>query len=334
MIPNRQPDCVSQSITGTPLAEAISTSRTTSITTCLPTRSIPRPASPAVPILNSPHGYYNRQNLYNYDLVLLPMHRVSFRLAYNRNRFDGPAFSSIHEGTEALLNESTDNTLNGYRFGVDFRAAKKTTLSYTQSLQYYDGGTTYGLNPFNSWPLPNGTPVSLGLSWFNNGSPCSVPLMGGVANPTCNGFLDYSLDQHINTFIPTEQFNLASSSIKRLDFNGQFQYSHAQMNTPFTEDFSGLISRSGTLGSNTAGSNSSAKWNSSSADISATYHLSNKLRLVETFRFRNFSVAGNYLNLQDNYFTAAGNGSATLLTPIGNISGYDPCLTAPALRPT
>ena len=35
------------------------------------------------------------------------MHRVSFRLDYNRNRFIGPAFSSIHEGTEALLTETT-----------------------------------------------------------------------------------------------------------------------------------------------------------------------------------------------------------------------------------
>ena len=210
----------------------------------------PPTGSPFIPILNSPHGYYNRQNLYNFDLVVLPMHRVSFRADYNRNRLDGPAFSSIHEGTEALLNESTDNTLNGYRFGVDFRATKKTTLSYTQLLQYYDGGTTYGLNPFNSWPLSNGTPVSLGLSWFNSGSPCAKPLINGIANPTCNGFLDYSLDQHINTFTPTEQFNLTSSSLKWLDFNGQFQYSHAQMNTPFTEVLSGLTSRTASLGWN------------------------------------------------------------------------------------
>ncbi|MFZ0312191.1 MAG: hypothetical protein WAL85_05750 [Candidatus Korobacteraceae bacterium] len=275
----------------------------------------PPTGSPPLPILNSPHGYYNRQNLYNFDLVVLPMHRVSFRLDYNRNRFDGPAFSSIHEGTEALLNESTDNTLNGFRFGVDVRATKKTTLSYTQLLQYYDGGTTYGLNSFNSYPLSNGTPVSLGLPWFNNGSPCSMPLMNGIANPTCNGFLNYSLDQHINTFIPTEQFNLASSSIKHLDFNGQFQYSHAQMNTPFTEVFSGLTSRSASLGSDTAGSNSSAKWNSASADVSATYHITDKLRLVETFRFRNFSVSGDYLDLQTNYFAAAGT-TGSLLTPV------------------
>jgi hypothetical protein len=276
----------------------------------------PPTGSPFIPVLNSPHAFYNRQNLYNFDLVVLPMHKVSFRADYNRNRFDGPALSSIHLGTEAQLNESTDNTLNGYRFGVDFRATKKTTLSYTQLLQYYNGGTTYGLNPFNSWPLPNGSPVSLGLSWFNGGSPCSQPVTGGIANPTCNGFLSYSLDQHINTFIPTEQLNLTSSSLKWLDFNGQFQYSHAQMNTPFTELFNGLISRSASLGSNTTGSSSSAKWNSSSADVSATIHVTSKLRLVETFRFRNFSVAGNYLNLSSNYFNAAAFGSASLINPI------------------
>ena len=163
---------------------------------------------PFIPILNSPHGYYNRQNLYNYDLVVLPMHRCSFRASYNCYRFDGPAFSSLHIGTEALLNETTDNTLNGYRFGADFRANKKTTVSYTQLLQYYNGGTTYGLNPFNSWPLSNGVPVSFGLSWFNGGSPCSAPLHNGVANPSCNGYFNYSQLQDLDTFIFTEQLNL------------------------------------------------------------------------------------------------------------------------------
>ena len=100
-------------------------------------------ANPFIPILNSPHSYYNRQNLYNYDLVVLPMHRISFRVDYSRNRVSGPSFSSVHQGTEPLNNENWDSTLNGYRFGADFRVNKKTTLSYTQSLQYYDGGQNY-----------------------------------------------------------------------------------------------------------------------------------------------------------------------------------------------
>jgi hypothetical protein len=276
----------------------------------------PPSGQPYLPILNSPHGYYNRQNLYNFGIVVLPMSRLSFRLDYNRNRFIGPAFSSLHEGTDASTSESTNNALNGYRFGADFRVTKKTTLSYTQLLQYYSGDTTYGLNPINSYPLSNGNEVSFGLPWFNGGSPCAAPLKNGIANPTCNGFFGYSLYQRQRTFIPTEQLNLKSSSLKWLDFNGQFQYSHANMNTPLTAIFSGLSSRTANLGYNTAGSSSSARWNSASADISATIHLSDRLRLVEIFRFRNFSVAGDYLNLTSNFFNAASFGSASLLNPV------------------
>jgi len=281
----------------------------------------PPTGTPFIPILNSPHTYFNTQNLYNFDLVLLPTQPVSFRIDYNRNRFIGPAFSTIHEGTEALTNEDTNNLLNGYRFGVDIRVNKKTTLSYTQLFQFYAGDTTYSLNSFNSWPLPNGTPVTFGLPWFNSGSPCSAPLTNGIANPTCNGFFDYSLFQQVHTNIPTEQLNFVSSSLKWLDFNGQYQYSHADMRTPFEEDFSGLISRSNLLGSNTTGSSSNARWNSSSADVSATIHLSDRLRLVETFRFRTFSVSGNFLDLTSNFYTAASLGSANLLSPIYSFPG-------------
>ena len=129
----------------------------------------PSGGTPFIPILNSPHAYYNRQNLYNFDLVVLPTHRISFRVGYNRNRITGPSFSSVHQGTESLNNQNWDSTLNGYHFGADFRVNKKTTLSYTQLLQYYDGGSTYNLNTFNSWPLSNGSSVTFGLPWFNGG---------------------------------------------------------------------------------------------------------------------------------------------------------------------
>jgi hypothetical protein len=280
-----------------------------------PLNPTPPPGNPAVPILFSPHTYFDRQNLYNFDLVVLPMHTVSFRAGYSRNRIIGPTFSSLHEGTDALLNENWNNQLNSFRFGVDWRANPKTTLSYTQLLQYYTGGTTYSLNPFNSWPLSNSTLVSLGLPWFNGGSPCSAPLKNGIANPSCNGFFNYSLFQHEHTFIPTEQINMRSSSLKWLDFNGQYQYSHAQMNTPLTAIFSGLSSRTGELGYNTAGSSSSAKWNSASGDVSGTVHISDRLRLVETFRFRNYTVAGNFQDFENSFFPRAPT-TASLLTPV------------------
>jgi hypothetical protein len=276
----------------------------------------PPTGTPFVPVLTSPHAYYNRQNLYNFGLVILPTHTVSFRLDYNRNRFLGPSYSSIHEGADVQLNQNYNNTLNGYRFGADAHLNKKTILSYTQMFQQYSGKTLYSLNPFNSWPLPNGEAVTFGLSWLNGGSPCSTPLNNGIANLTCNGFLKYNQYQHVSTFIPTEQVNLKSSSLKWLDFNGQFQYSHARSDTPLTALFSGLTTRSSNLGYNTSGSSSSARWNSSSADISAIFHITDKLRLVETFRYRDFSVSGNYLDLASNFFTAASQGPVTLLSPV------------------
>jgi hypothetical protein len=276
----------------------------------------PPTGTPFVPVLVSPHAYYNRQNLYNFDLVVLPMQRVSFRVDYNRNRFIGPSYSSIHEGTDVQLNQDYNNTLNGFRFGADARLTKKTILSYTQMFQSYSGETFYSLNPFNSYSLPNGTPVTFGLPWFNSGSPCSTPIKNGFANPACNGFLSYDQFQQVSTFIPTEQVNLKSSSLKWLDFNGQYQYSHARSDTPLTAIFSGLSTRSSNLGYNTSGSSSSSRWNSSSADISAIFHVTDKLRLVETFRFRDFSVSGNFLEMESNFFTAASQGSATLLSPV------------------
>jgi len=273
-------------------------------------------ANPFIPILNSPHAFYNRQNLYNFDLVILPTHRISFRVGYNRNRFTGPSFSSVHQGTEPVNKQNWDTTLNGYHFGADFRVTKKTTLSYTQLLQYYDGGSTYNLNTFNSWPLSNGSTVTFGLPWFNGGSPCSAPLKNGIANPVCNGYTNYSLFQHANTSIPTEQVNLVSSSLKWLDFNAQYQYSHASSSTPLNETFFGLTTRSNNLGYTAGGSKANSRWNSSSADVSATIHFNDQLRLVEVFRFRNFSVAGTLLDQEAAYFNAASLGAGSLLNPI------------------
>ncbi len=51
--------------------------------------------SPNLPVLNSPHAYYNRQNLYNFGVALLPMRRFSIRFDYTRNSFLGPRSAAI-----------------------------------------------------------------------------------------------------------------------------------------------------------------------------------------------------------------------------------------------
>jgi hypothetical protein len=93
--------------------------------------------------------------------------------------------------------------------------------------------------------------------------------------------------------------------MKNLDFTGTFSYSAADMSTPIDELFNGLITRTGEREINTSGTQSSARWISVVADAGATYHFSEKLRLVDSFRFRNFRVPGSMDLLQLSLFNAA-----------------------------
>ena len=54
-------------------------------------------------ISTSPHLFNTRRRMGDYNLTLLPQSKIRFRLGYSRNVNDGPAFSSLHQGTEALL---------------------------------------------------------------------------------------------------------------------------------------------------------------------------------------------------------------------------------------
>lgn len=262
-------------------------------------------ATPVINVNNSPHAYYNGRHMYDFGLTIFPQRRFSIILDYNRNRQYGPSFSSVHEGTDALLFQPINTTLDQYRFGFRWNMLRHTSATFMENIQAYKGDTDYFLTPFNSVPLANGVPVEFGLPWFNGGSPCATPVIGGVANPSCNGYLDYSRTQRVRTTIPTEQLLFQSSSIKRLDVSGTFSYSNAQMTSPLEEFFNGLISRTGEREINTAGSHSAADWISVVTDFGVTYHITDRLRLVDRFNFRDYRIPGTFDLLQTSLFNAS-----------------------------
>ena len=151
----------------------------------------------------------------DYNLTLLPQSKIRFRLGYSRNVNDGPSFSSLHQGTEALLFQNWRNTVNAYRLGVDFKLLPKTNISYDQIFNYYKGDT--GVADQNqNFQLANGTPVDIGISLNNAANqPCAGTFLatGGV-NPVCNGFLSYSRNGRVRTSMPTEQLSLQSNYFK------------------------------------------------------------------------------------------------------------------------
>ena len=114
----------------------------------------PSTSDPNLPVTFSPHNFGTRRRMSDYDLTLLPQSVISFRLGYSHNNMTGPSYSSVHEGTDALLFQDWNTTLNSYRFGADVKILPRTVLSYDQFLDYYKGDTTWQLAPFAQALLP------------------------------------------------------------------------------------------------------------------------------------------------------------------------------------
>ncbi len=291
----------------------------------------PPTSTPSIPVLNSPHLFDTTRRMSDVDLTLLPQSRVNFRLGFSHNNMTGPSYSSIHDGTEALLLQDWNTTVNSYRFGVDWKILPRTVLGYDQFLNYYKGDTDYQLAPFAPALLSTGTPVELGLSIDTaNKEPCAVVppatslVVGGVlTNNACNAYFDYSRNQRIRTSTPTERFNLRSTDLPRLDLVGSYSYSSAEMNTPLDENFAGLITRTNTLAFNDTGA-AAANRISNVLDLETTLRLTQNLRLVETFYFWAYRIPenGNFTEIDSDCIAAP----CTLLTPLS--------ATTPTIIPT
>ncbi len=135
----------------------------------------PPTSTPSIPALNSRHAFDTTRRMTDIDLTLLPQSRVSFRLGFSHNNMNGPSFSSIHLGTDAMLFQPVNTTMNSYRLGIDWRVAPRTVLSYDQFLDYYKGDTDAQLASFAPALLPGWNPSRIGLvhRHWKQGALCS-----------------------------------------------------------------------------------------------------------------------------------------------------------------
>ena len=280
----------------------------------------PPTSTPSIPALNSPHEFETTRRMSDVDLTLLPQSRVSFRLGYSHNNMTGPSFSSIHEGTEALLLQPWNTTMNSYRMGVDWRILPRTVLSYDQFFDYYKGDTDTSLASFAPALLPGGGPVELGLSIDTaNKEPCAVVppatsliSSGILTNVTCSAYFSYLRNQRIRTSTPTERLSLRSNYFQRVDLVGSFSYSSADSNTPLDESFNGLLTRTATRAFTGTGTADASRI-SDTLDLEAIVHLTKHLRLIEKFYFWAYRIPenGNFAEVDSDC-----TGRCTLLTPL------------------
>jgi hypothetical protein len=108
----------------------------------------PSTSSPNIPVTSSPHLFATRRRISDFDLTLFPQSIFDVRLGYSHNNMTGPSYSSVHEGTDALLLQDWNTTQNSYRFGVDLKIFAHTVVSYDQFFDFYKGDTSWQLAPF------------------------------------------------------------------------------------------------------------------------------------------------------------------------------------------
>ncbi len=270
----------------------------------------PASSTPAVPITNSLHAQYLVRRMQDYDLTLLPQSRVQFRLGYTRNIQEGPSYTTFGGatlldpptgfGTQTQLFQNWKTTQNAYHLGVDFRILHKTSIHYDQFLQYFKQDTSY-VDQNSNFQLPNGVPVDLGVVFDTasnvNSAPCPSPVANAgttppTANTNCNGYLTLTRVGRPRSSLPTEQFSFQSESIKNISMSGRAAYSSGEENSSdLNEIFTGSNVSTLQVGTNAAGP-THAKRVIANADWAATWTITSKLRLVDSFTYDHFQIPG------------------------------------------
>ncbi len=269
----------------------------------------PSTSTPTVGISTSPHSLDLVRRMQDYNLTLLPQSRIKLRLGFSRNRDEGPGFFTTDGGTVPQFNETYSYTTNSYRVGVDFRVLPKTTISFDQFLSYYKQDNVVTDNPQNSgFQLANGTPVDPGIIWSSNGPveilPCAAPIVSApnIIDSSCNGYLSYSQAGRPRNFMPTERLRFQSNYFKNFETSGSFGYSSANNSIPdFNEVVNDYVSRNGSRGGTTAGP-ADAKRVSVNADWTGTYSITDRLRIIDSFRYDNWRTPGLWDASETNIF--------------------------------
>ena len=206
---------------------------------------IPPASIPFVPVLDSPHLYNTVRRMTDLNITLAPLSVVSARFGYFQNVNQGPTYSTVHVGAEALLLQNWRISTDVWNAGIDWKPLAHTSINFDEFITRYKGNTSWELTGLN-YALSNGTPVSLGINLSSVwATPCAAPFNpNGTVNPTCNAFLSYTRYAPTRALYPSEQLRFQSASIPHVTMNGRFMYMGTTSHLDnFYENFNGLDSR-------------------------------------------------------------------------------------------
>src|SRR5262249_15247374 len=139
------------------------------------------------------------------------------------------------------------------------------------------------------------------------------------------GYFAYNRFNPVRTSAPMERVSMRTTYWQRLDFAASYTYGSADMNAPLSEFFNGLTTRTSTRQSAVTGFGNATRV-SNVADFTATLHLNEHLRLVDTFRYWAFRIPENFSATETDW-ECTNSATCSLLTPLSATTQSAPALT-------
>lgn len=226
------------------------------------------------------HGYDTRTQLGDFDLTILPKNRlIRFSLGYSPERYSGPAYTNYHSGgNEFNFLSQLRSRADDYRVGAEGQAGP-IDWSFLQGRRRFRDDSFISLGPTRGINL-NATAAS--LTSFNRSEPA-------------RGTVDFT------------RFSAHTLVAKKLDITGRIVYSKSKSNFASIESFTGInwnprvtgwpptppAATPNTLNLGQYNVSGNAERPSTLGDLGATWLVTNKLRISNTFRVEDFSITGN-----------------------------------------
>jgi len=306
--------------------------------------------------LQSPFMFNTVRRMTDVSLVLLPLSKVTYRIAYSKNLMEGPSHSpSGYQFAKynAVLEEYQRNNTDDITAALDWKPVRGTMVTYEEQITHYKGdsfftlaassliaqeadGTPVAINDFDSlspYGIGACNTASMGSAYTpaGGGNPAVYTIFsqpntpGGlpVINPACAVVTSYLRSQPTRAIFPTEVLRLQSASVKNLSINGNVRYTSANMHLPnYYDSYQGLNTGSATAGATrelTYTGNAQATREVLAADLGATWQTTSNFSLGDQISFSTMHQPG----------TTIMTSGTTTCTPIGSASTCTIAATVP-----
>ena len=210
----------------------------------------------------SPFLYNTVRRMTDTSLTIFPLSKVTYRLGYSLNVFQGPSLSpSGYQFAKynAILEQYQRNSTDDFTGAIQWKPVPGTQLTFEEQIDHYKAdsyftvapstlivqeadGTKVAINDYDSLtPYPssacNANSIGTTPIFSTPQTPGGLP----VINAACAVVTSYLRSQPTRILYPTEIFRLQSSSIKNISMNGDFRYTNANMNLPnYYDSYQGL----------------------------------------------------------------------------------------------